>query len=375
MSRATSQVNSSRARRAFTLVELLVVIAIIGILVALLLPAIQAAREAARNIQCKDNLKNIGLACLNHADTLKVFPTAGAMWGQKIEDYVEPQVAPGSPQVGKPMGPNKQGMGWGYQILPYLEEGALKGIISSDQVQDTVVTLYVCPSKRGVKHYNDYRWGWVTLMDYAGAQPCTSELSNGGGLVYNPRTATPEQVYHSFWNTDNTSIKTPNGHTAPCDSGVYDGILVRCPFRLSTSPNYRTPEVEGEFAKNVPKPTTHAKITDGISKTLLIAEKWVNVANYDGGLPGDDRGFLDGWDPEAMRSTCMAPIHDTTVDDASTMKYQEEVFAFGGVHPGGINGVYGDGSVHTIVYDVDRAVFNAVGSRNGNESIDLVGVY
>src|SRR3954451_9773966 len=76
-------------RMAFTLVELLVVIAIIGILVALLLPAIQSAREAARRTQCKTNLKNIGLSILNHVDARKVFPTGGVTYGVLIEDYVE----------------------------------------------------------------------------------------------------------------------------------------------------------------------------------------------------------------------------------------------------------------------------------------------
>jgi len=78
----------SDVRRAFTLVELLVVIAIIGILVALLLPAIQAAREAARRTQCKNQLKQMGLGILHHADTYRVFPTGGAGPSVDISNYV-----------------------------------------------------------------------------------------------------------------------------------------------------------------------------------------------------------------------------------------------------------------------------------------------
>src|SRR5262245_17008029 len=97
-------------RRAFTLVELLVVIAIIGILVSLLLPAIQAAREAARRSDCQAHLKNIGIAVLNYVDTHKVFPTGGARYlqtGFGIEQNLD---------SGRPLGPGKQGLGWGFQI-------------------------------------------------------------------------------------------------------------------------------------------------------------------------------------------------------------------------------------------------------------------
>ncbi|HMO86596.1 MAG TPA: DUF1559 domain-containing protein, partial [Lacipirellulaceae bacterium] len=118
------QAMAPRSFRAFTLVELLVVIAIIGVLVALLLPAIQAAREAARRTQCTNQLRQMGVALQNHVSALGVFPTAGTVPNPNIADYVSgPTSSPGTPN-----GPNKQGLGWGYQLLPYLEQGAIRGI-------------------------------------------------------------------------------------------------------------------------------------------------------------------------------------------------------------------------------------------------------
>src|SRR5215471_11952825 len=135
-----------RKRFAFTLVELLVVIAIIGILVALLLPAIQAAREAARRTQCKNQLKQIGLAIHHHVDTYHVFPTGGAGPDVDIANYIGGTL--NSP--GKPFGPDKQGLNWTFQILAFLEEGAIQGITTQTQLQAAVVPVYVCPSRRSV---------------------------------------------------------------------------------------------------------------------------------------------------------------------------------------------------------------------------------
>ena len=157
----------SKGLAGFTLVELLVVIAIIGILVALLLPAVQAAREAARRTQCKNNLKNVGLAIHNHVDTQKVFPTGG--------DGVFPDITHFS-QNGKPFGPDRQGLGWGYQILPFLEENAVHGLTDTETMQSTFIQLYICPSKRG-NIQADAVAGFgisVVLSDYAGAVPCTA---------------------------------------------------------------------------------------------------------------------------------------------------------------------------------------------------------
>ena len=137
-----------RRRNGFTLVELLVVIAIIGILVALLLPAIQAARESARRVQCQDHVKNIGLAILNFVDSRKVFPTGGSHY---LANAGFPLSA--NFENGKPLGPDRQGMGWGFQILPYIEETAASQLHTEADLGKVVVTIYACPSRRPAKTF------------------------------------------------------------------------------------------------------------------------------------------------------------------------------------------------------------------------------
>ena len=159
----------------FTLVELLVVIAIIGMLVALLLPAIQAAREAARRSHCQNSLRQIGLAIQNHVNSFGVFPTGGA--GSVPEDREL------CGRAARPLGPDKQGLGWAYQILPYLEEGALQGLVKqvSCRLQSFRSTCVLRDGVRPQAKVSAANLGGkqVFLIDYAAAQPCTAHCPAG----------------------------------------------------------------------------------------------------------------------------------------------------------------------------------------------------
>jgi prepilin-type N-terminal cleavage/methylation domain-containing protein len=374
-----------RTMAAFTLVELLVVIAIIGILVALLLPAIQAAREAARRTQCQTHLKNIGLGILTHVDTRRVFPTAGARYLQanfELSHNIE---------NGKPLGPDRQGLGWSYQILPYIEEGtAYNQAKKSADLESVVVQIYVCPSRRNA------RTGWsdgfgapVAFIDYAAAVPCTF-TTPARTTRYDPRTGVPltlaslQTLSRSYYG----GMQAVTGD--PPDNALYDGVIVRTPWRRTGGPA-GGPHI-GVVPRNVTGLVKHADILDGASKTFMVAEKYVRNDNYEGSFSGqnrnsDDRGWADGYDADIVRSSCFGPLSDgdsigwaTTPTPAMANYYGDNftaavaglwnVIHFGAAHTSGINAVLADGSVRSFNYDVDVVVFNAMGSRNGEETIN-----
>jgi prepilin-type N-terminal cleavage/methylation domain-containing protein len=375
------RVVSNRKRIAFTLVELLVVIAIIGILVALLLPAIQAAREAARRIQCKDNLKNFGLAIHNHLDSLKVFPSGGSRFVDQAE-YPGVQYCFDN---GRPLGPDRTNMSWAYQILPYMEETAAHSIATQADCQKISVPIFACPSRRSAGwHQSAYDASKpVCNMDYASAVPAArrqgdATLAAQAQVAYDITKGSPFSraafdLLAPCW------YGGANGEFAPYS--VYDGVIVRSPYQWPASPPSPPGPTGITLVKGAPGPVKLAQVTDGTSKTLLIAEKYVRSDMYDAGANSDDRGFADGWDADTVRTTAFAPVNDGDpigfsadlgpyfMDNGGGFTYGGKpsfnLLHFGAAHSSGINAVFADGAVHSINYDVDLVLFNALATRAG----------
>ncbi len=149
--------------RAFTLVELLVVIAIIGVLVALLLPAVQAAREAARRMSCSNNLKQIGLGYHNHHDVNGEFP----LGGQNAPD--------GDPCCQGEHNVRTQ-WSWPYHLLPYIEQKNVHDLTDHNQVYRSTVDVYYCPSRRAPSTYGGSNHARI---DYAGNAGTSGTGDNG----------------------------------------------------------------------------------------------------------------------------------------------------------------------------------------------------
>jgi prepilin-type processing-associated H-X9-DG protein len=311
----------------------------------------QAAREAARRSECKNHLKQICLAISNLESSKRALPTGGALFNPQLELYLD--------SGGNPYGPDKQGLGWAYQILPYLEEGSTYSIKKQSDIQQIIVSTYNRPSRRAPTRNTstDVDYAGAALFDYASATPWGVDRTTK--LI-------PTINRNAFWQTFTT------GRFAVPSNKDWLGIIARTPIWRDENSGGSNPPFKDSGST---RPVAAAKVTDGLSKTMLIGEKAVNAKYYEGGSPSDDRGWSDGWDPDNIRCTCDPPISDAQA--ANTQVLSEDwgqafdVYNFGAAHTGGFNAAFGDGSVQTINYDVDPVLFNRIGDRRDGEAIDL----
>lgn len=304
-------------RCGFTLVELLVVITIIGILIALLLPAVQAARESARRMQCSNNLKQIGVGANLSLEKIGHFPTGG------IGGYTA-----GEPELG--FGPSQSG-GWVYNILPFIEQQPLYdlGLGLSGSARAAAVTLRLqtplswmfCPTRRPpTLHPN------MLNRTYSGATPPT--LATGD---YGANSGDQKRVQS-------------------CEVHAWTGI---CYYQSAVST---------------------ADVSDGMSQTYFAGEKYLNPDGYfTGGSGGEDDHVYAGDNIDTLKATYYS-LDDPTMSgycflrqDTRGLDYD---YAFGSAHSGVCNMVLCDGSVHAMSYSIDPEIHRRLGNRKDGLPID-----
>ena len=329
-------------RDAFTLVELLVVIAIIAMLVTLLLPAVQAARGAARRAQCSNNLKQFGLALQNHHSALGVFP-----YGSWDHDW-EPN--PNGTEF-------RMGGSWRTAILPYMEEQALADIFNALDRKGTAVSDRSSP--------------WASSPEQARIMtgficPDESQPWIRGGFKY-----------WSFGPENGAAISTYMGSAGPAATGPVDWGITNacghctdgrqldafCPCTLGNSAQYVRGFYHGHnpggpgMLDMFPNKISMKKVLDGASKTLHVGETHGVSSEEEDGC-GDHLNWMSTW---AVSSTVWG-INARNVGSAWNTGCN-----FRSRHTGGAYFLYVDGSVHFLDETIDLWVFGSLGDRKDGQ--------
>ncbi len=302
-----------RRTGGFTLIELMTVLAVIGLVISMLIPAVQSARESARRTTCMNQLRQLGLALQMVEQSHGQYPSDG--WGFGW-------VTDGTKGIGK-----DQPGGWVYPLLPALELQRVHDLTGSDDGRATLlqtpIPILACPSRRG-SELRPYSLKSVPLR--------------------------------------NASIPD---EAAKTDYAICAGDEE---IRVSAGPNsddpftvgaYPWPDIEASGISFVRSTYRARDVTDGLSHTIAIGEKALAVHHYlDGKSLGDDQSVFIGDDADIRRWTEHPPLRDGRIDD---------IERFGSPHPGGVNVVMCGGSVQSINYAVDPQVFAGMGSRRGSD--------
>jgi len=333
---ATHRGRPTRAA-GFTLVELLVVITIIGILIALLLPAVQGARESARRVTCSNNLKQLGLAAQQHVEKHGIFPTGGWGWFWL-----------GDPDRGFD---KRQTGGWVYNLLPYIDQLPLYELprdgdphqLTSHQkdatreMAQTPLALMNCPSRRRSLLY---------------AKPW-----DGTFVAFNANR-----------NSGSNNVAARGDYAANCGSQGRDEYFAG-PRSLAQGdrPNFRWHDTTASNGISFERSEVRmAHVLDGTARTIMFGEKYLSPDYYATGRCGaDNENMFTGYNNDNFRSTHRnRPIMQDRPGFNCT-------FRFGSAHAIGCHFVFCDGSVRRLNYTIDRTIFSQLGNRRDDAPADI----
>ncbi|MDO5552944.1 MAG: DUF1559 domain-containing protein [Planctomycetia bacterium] len=334
-------------KKGFTLVELLVVIAIIGILIALLLPAVQAAREAARRMECTSNMKNVTLAIHNYCDAnAEALPYMG-LWSAGVQNF--------------------NGWSWAVRILPFIEQSSLYSLV---QPGDWDNFPHVAANS------NQYKIRCARIEAYL----CPSEMNK----IFDEPNGNSKIFLHNFVaNTGNTDF----GHNDAMANGETKKNM-KAPFGLGKFTTYSSLTDYKHYTARL------SSITDGTSNTLCISEVIVpeecQGTNTWRGLLGRvvcgcGSGFSACYTPnnktDYMARLCGEMYFDdyncipiTTAPGKNSALNAQALYSLHTVrskHSGGVNASLVDGSVRFVSDTINYDVWQAVSTAQGGETVSL----